>query len=310
MRRRRREWAAAVAVLAAVACGSPGRTAPTVPPTTAAASPVVKLPGSATAAPSPTTPPGRPYVLGVVGDYGIDRQPARDVVKAMTRFRSGRALDAVLTTGDNAYCCGTATQARFARSLLEPLDPAPIYAALGNHDVHTDGGPSFMKAFPLTRRWYDVTVGPVQVVVLDSTRTTDAAQLRYLREVLATPRPGTFRIVVFHHPGWSCSAHPPEPGVVKRWLPLFRDKVDLVLAGHNHTYERFSGLDGVTYVTTGGGGARLYASSALTCRGTGKVRFVRTTHHAVRLTATRATLRLDAIDVDGRTFDTVTLQPR
>ena len=313
MRPRRREWAPAGAVLAlalTAACAPSGRSAtgPSSPPAASPKTPVV----SASALPSPVTPPGRKYVIGVIGDYGFDALPVRQVVRAMRGFDGGRPLDAVATTGDNAYCCGTAEQARFARRLLDPVlrGGTKLYPSLGNHDVYTDGGPSFMNAFPMAKRWYTANVGPVQLVVLDSTRTSSRTQLAFLRGVLATPRPGSFRVVLFHHPGWSCSAHPPEPGVVQRWLPIFGDDVDLVLAGHNHTYERFSGLDGTTYVTTGGGGAKLYASSALTCRGTGKVRFVRTAHHAVRLVATRASLRVDAVGLDGKTFDSVTLAPR
>lgn len=308
MRPRPREWAVAAAVLTLVltACtpsGGPRAVPSSPPPTSASRTP--------SARPS-TTPPGRRYVIGVLGDYGLDALPVRQVVQSMRAFNGGRVLDAVATTGDNAYCCGTADQARFARRLLDPLlrGGTPLYPALGNHDVHTDGGPSFMNAFPMKERWYTAEVGPVQLVVLDSTRTDSAEQLRFLRGVLAKPRPGSFRVVLFHHPGWSCSAHPPEPGVVRRWLPILGDGVDLVLAGHNHTYERFEGLGGTTYITTGGGGARLYASSALTCRGTGRVRFVRTAHHALRLVATRTSLRVDAVGIDGQTFDSVTLTPR
>jgi 2',3'-cyclic-nucleotide 2'-phosphodiesterase (5'-nucleotidase family) len=110
--------------------------------------------------------------------------------------------------------------------------------------------------------------------------------------------------VAFHQPGWSCSLHDADPGVIARWMPLFRKTaVDLVLAGHNHTYERFAGRDGVPYVTTGGGGATLYPSVRSTCRGAGKVVTTKTVHHALRITATRGELTVEAIGTDGTTFD-------
>ena len=315
MRRRRRELAAAAVALAlATACNETGPRAGAPSPTPTAPATV---PGTTTPTPSAdetanVTDPGRPYVLGVVGDWGLDNATVRQVVRRMTRFNGPRRLDAVLTTGDNAYCCGNESQSRFAWGLLAPFREVrtPVHPALGNHDVVSRGGATFMRVFGMTRRWYTVEVGPVQVVVLDSTRASDAGQLAFLKGVLAKPRPGAFRVVTFHHPGWSCSAHAPEPNVVAKWLPLFGTKVDLVLAGHNHTYERFASPSGTAYVTTGGGGAQLYSSARVACRSSGRVRFLKTVHHAVRLVATRTELRLEAVAVDGTVFDKITLTPR
>lgn len=310
-RRREPRGAGGLAALAftllAVGCGpvgEPRASSPAATPTTSAPSTAVE----------PRTDPSaaRPYVIGVIGDYGIDANPVRQVVKAMGKFNSGRKLDAVVTTGDNAYCCGTAEQAAFAWRMLSPLRlaGAPVYAALGNHDIRTGDGAPVMKQFRMTRRWYTAEVGPVQFLFLDSTRVTNASQLSYVKSVVGKPRPGSFRVVVFHHPGWACSAHPPDANVIKHWLPLFGTKVDLVLAGHNHSYERFTSGSGTPYVTTGGGGAPLYSSAKAACRGAGRIAFLKTAHHAVRLTATKATLRLDAIGVDGAVFDSRVMRPR
>lgn len=291
--------AVALALAALAACSPSGRPAATGTPSVTV---------SAKPAPTPSATPSpaeRRHVIGVLGDYGVDAPAVRQVVRAMLRFKA----DAIVTTGDNAYCCGTTAQAEFARRMLAPLR-APVHASLGNHDVATEGGAAFMRVFSMTRRWYTVDVGPVQFVVLDSNRTADAAQLAFVKKVMAPPRPGSFRVAVFHHPGWSCSAHRPDPGVVKRWLPLFGTNVDLVLAGHNHTYERFQAADGTPYVTTGGGGASLYASARPACRGSGTVRALKTVHHAVRLVATASSLRLEAVGVDGVAFDSVTIDPR
>ncbi|HVF05813.1 MAG TPA: metallophosphoesterase [Frankiaceae bacterium] len=308
----RRPAPAALALLTALACGGPAprEAAPATTGPSATTSPSVSV--SASPTPSPTPSAGRAYVIGVIGDYGVDREPVRRVVRAMTRFNRTRPLDAVLTTGDNAYCCGTRTQSEFARRLLAPFRTTgtPVYPALGNHDVGTEDGAAFMRVFGMTKRWYTVTIGPVQVVVLDSTKVSSATQLQFLRNVLAAPRPRPFRVVVFHHPGWSCSAHNPHTGIVERWAPLFGTKVDLVLTGHNHTYERFKASTGVPYVTTGGGGAGLYSSAGVACRGLHKVQYLKTAHHAVRLVATRTSLRLDGIGADGTTFDSVTVRPR
>jgi hypothetical protein len=311
----RRLALASLALAAAVACGSSGSGGTAAPSVTAA--PTTAAPSTAAeprlSAAVVTPAPGPQTVIGVIGDYGVVGSTALpQVVTRMTRFNGGRALSAVVTTGDNAYCCGTETQAAFARKALAPLrlQGAPVYSALGNHDVQTEGGAAFMRTFPQAKRWYTANVGDVQLVVLDSTRTGDATQLRFLKAVLAAPRPRAFRVVVFHHPAWSCSAHGPDAGVRERWLPLFGTKVDLVLAGHNHTYERFTSASGVPLVTTGGGGAQLYASASPACRGAGRLAYLKTVHHAVRLVASGSSLRLEGVAVDGTVFDTVTVRRR
>lgn len=314
MLRRRRELAVSALALTLVAACGGSAPRPAATPSASSPAPAASPTRSPRATPPATgfaTDPGQRYVIGVIGDWGVDGPAVRQVVRAMDRFAT-KPLDAVLTTGDNAYCCGSESQARFAWRMLAPLreEGTPVYAALGNHDVVTEGGAVEMRIFGMSRRWYTANVGPVQVVVLDSTRVTDARQITFLKGVLARPRPGSFRVVTFHHPGWSCSAHAPDQDVIKHWLPLFGDKVDLVLSGHNHTYERFTSSGGTPYVTTGGGGASLYSSARAACRGAGRIQYLKTVHHAVRLTATRLSLRLEAVGIDGTVFDQVTLRPR
>jgi 3',5'-cyclic AMP phosphodiesterase CpdA len=226
------------------------------------------------------------------------------VVREMQRFAPH--LAAVVTTGDNAYCCGTPAQVAFAKSVLAPLH-AKVYPAFGNHDEVTQGGQPLLAAFGLTQRWYDVTVGPIELVFLDANQASNRAQLDFLDQVLLRPRPVPFRIVVFHQPGWSCSFHPPDPGVVRYFLPRFvRGGVDLVLAGHNHTYERFIANNGTPLVTTGGGGAPLYPSARAACRSARRVWqvvHVKTRYHALRLTADDVFLKVEAIGTDGTVFD-------
>lgn len=57
-----------------------------------------------------------------------------------------------------------------------------------------------------------------------------------------------------HHPAYSAGHHGSTPDVQENWVPLFeRYDVPLVLAGHDHDYQRSLPLDGVTYVVSGGG---------------------------------------------------------
>jgi len=67
-----------------------------------------------------------------------------------------------------------------------------------------------------------------------------------------------WKVAVFHQPAYSCGTHGSSPEVQREWVRLFqRSGVDLVLNGHDHDYQRFAPIGGVTYVVTGGG-AELY----------------------------------------------------
>jgi hypothetical protein len=304
MRGHARELGLALLLLTGCTQSRPAAPASSGPP-----SPSPSVSASPPASPSPA---GRAYVIGVLGDYGIDEAPVRQVVALMAGFNGGRPLDAVLTTGDNAYGTGQPGEAAFAARMLAPLlrPGTRLYAAFGNHDVVTAGGAHVRRALRMPAAWYTARVGPVEVVVLDANRPTDAAQLAFVRKVLRAPRPAAYRVVVFHQPAMSCSFHGPDTRVVSAWLPLFRGRVDLVLTGHNHTYERFAAAGGTPYVTTGGGGARLYPSLPGACHGPGTARKLLTVHHAVRLTATADRLLVEGVGLDGVPFDSVTVRPR
>jgi hypothetical protein len=75
-----------------------------------------------------------------------------------------------------------------------------------------------------------------------------------------------WKIVFLHYPVFNIGGHGTGWGH-DAYLPLFHEaKVDLVMAGHSHIYERFrpvasrtgAGSWPITHITTGGGGAPLY----------------------------------------------------
>ncbi|MFF3750857.1 fibronectin type III domain-containing protein [Streptomyces sp. NPDC002018] len=139
---------------------------------------------------------------------------------------------------------------------------------------------------------YTFTYGNVGVVALDAndvsheiranTGHTDGAQTRWLDRRLGELRADPdldFVVVFFHHCAFSTtSAHASDGGVREAWVPLFdKHRVDLVVNGHNHVYERTDALrggavgrrvdigasvsstrDGIVYVTAGGAGKALY----------------------------------------------------
>ncbi|HUR13472.1 MAG TPA: metallophosphoesterase [Mycobacteriales bacterium] len=275
-------------------------------------------PSSAAVSPSPG--PAAESLIGVIGDFGYRPGAAPSMVAVLKEYArehapSGR-FAAVVTTGDNAYDRGTAAQAAWARHVLEPLltGRTRLVASLGNHDELTDGGRPVMARFGMPGRWYATVVGPVQLVVLDANRTGDAGQLRWLRRTLAAPRAVPFRVAVFHQPAAACSFHTADVGVDRRFLPLL-DRVnghgvDLVLSGHNHSYERFVDRHGLPLVTTGGGGATVYPSSRVLCTGPARPLALHSTYNVVVLSVAADGLRLVALDRKGRVLDTAPVPRR
>jgi predicted phosphodiesterase len=113
--------------------------------------------------------------------------------------------------------------------------------------------------------YYAFTYGGVRFVCLNSENddfdVADGAQLVWLRAELAAANANeSIRrvIVCFHRPYYSFSKNAVRMSHREALHPIFVEyDVDLVLCGHQHSYERFV-VDGIPYVVDGGGGAGLY----------------------------------------------------
>jgi 3',5'-cyclic AMP phosphodiesterase CpdA len=220
--------------------------------------------GGTTPTPSPTTHPATtaagPVSSGFVafGDFGGGEAQGA-VAAAMERWAAAHRVDALVTTGDNVYDRGEPE--RFAAQLDQPYRQLrrtrPLWVTLGNHDVEAGHGAAQLRHLGLPDLPYVKTLPGVQLLFMDANR-PDQAQADWLEAQLAGPGP-RLRVVVFHHPAWSCSRHDSNGEVGRRWVPVLeRHRVALVLNGHDHNYQRFVSAAGVTYLVTGGGGEELY----------------------------------------------------
>ncbi len=139
-----------------------------------------------------------------------------------------------------------------------------IFPTLGNHERNS---PLYYQAFTLRRgggdfnkRWYSYTAGDVYFIDLDSNVSEGSSvykfETEWLEGELKKAQSYRFIVVYFHHPFFTNSPYR-EPTIKDEWKNMFEKYgVDIVFNGHNHHYERFL-INGVTYVTTGGGGAPL-----------------------------------------------------
>ena len=196
--------------------------------------------------------------IAVAGDTGTGTVPVRATVERMRLESRQNPYDAVLLLGDLIYDDGDAAQAH-AR-VITPFAPildtgASLLPVLGNHDYRSNQQQQILETLGKHTPWYSEQIGPAKVIVLDSNKVDDAQQRDWLRTTLAEPvASGTWVIVAMHHPAYSAGNHGSDMAVRNAWSPLFAEfKVPLVLAGHDHDYQRSTPQNGVTYVVSGAG---------------------------------------------------------
>jgi hypothetical protein len=219
-------------------------------------------------APVPGT--SRPTRIWVIGDSGSRGQAAKDVRDAYAAWPGADDTDLWLLLGDNAYPSGTDLD--YQETLFDVFDRllrrTVVWPAIGNHDAITAASASqtgpYFDIFTLprsaeagglpsgTEAYYSFDHGNVHFVVLDSSdsdRTTGGAQLTWLAEDLAaTDR--DWIVAYWHHPPYSRGYHNSDVGIElvemrEHALPILEAAgVDLVLAGHSHSYERSYLIDG------------------------------------------------------------------
>ncbi|MEU6587961.1 metallophosphoesterase family protein [Streptomyces sp. NPDC046881] len=259
------------------------------------------------------TAPARPerFVFTAFGDQGVGR--AASAGDALV-LRQEPAFH--LHAGDICYADADGTGQRtdgydpahwdlFLKQNEPVARSVPWMVTTGNHDMEAwyspDGYGGQLARFSLPETGFDphgtpgayaFVYGNAGFVALDANDVSyeipanlgrsGGRQTAWLDRTLRRLRAGDgidFVVVFFHHCAYSTSRHASDGGVRREWLPLFaRHRVDLVINGHNHVYERTDAIgtagvgravpvggstdparDGTVYVTAGGGGRDLYA---------------------------------------------------
>jgi 3',5'-cyclic AMP phosphodiesterase CpdA len=213
-----------------------------------------------------TTADGVSFVA--LGDNGSGGRQAMAVAESMAATYRDRPFGLVALLGD--ICYYGSFEDRYHDVFRRPMTPlidadVAFELAIGNHDAdlrHSDEGLTEIEAelrlLGTPGRYYTSSHGPADLFYLDSSVPGlfgDAAsvQLEWLDDTLASST-NQWRIVALHHPPYSSGQHGSTPGFDEVLQPvLARHHVDLVLAGHDHHYERTQPLDGITYVVSGGG---------------------------------------------------------
>lgn len=168
----------------------------------------------------------------------------------------------VAVLGDIVYERGTAAEFRDCYSWRRVR--GRTRAALGNHEYLTDSAAPARAYFRLPARgYYSYRLGSWLVVVLNSNcRPAGGCELgspqqRWLEDLLAA-QPARCTLAYFHHPRWSSGLHGSDRTMAGLWQTLARGRADVVLAGHDHHYERFAPISGIRSFVVGTGGRSLY----------------------------------------------------
>jgi 3',5'-cyclic AMP phosphodiesterase CpdA len=179
----------------------------------------------------------------------------------------------------------------------------PFYPSAGNHDYKTQQGAPFRDVFALPgnggEKWYSYDWGRVHFAALDTEADYDAQMTWLDADLAASTLP--WKIVYLHRPPYSSGGHGSDTALRNKLAPILkRHGVRLVLAGHDHNYERTTAQDGVVYVVTGGGGVgtRAVATSSFTA-------FSLDVIHYLLVEVSADELVVHAIDGTGQEFDSV-----
>jgi hypothetical protein len=186
------------------------------------------------------------------------------------------APDAVLTLGDEQYEAGALSAFRSSYDSTWGRFKAITKPAPGNHEYGTAAAKGYFDYFGAAvgepgKGWYSYDLGAWHLVALNSNCNQvqcgrGSEQERWLRQDLAA-HPNVCTLAYWHHPRWSHGEHGDSTRTAALVEDLYAAGADLILVGHDHTYERFAPLNpagardgarGVRQIVVGTGGRSHY----------------------------------------------------
>jgi acid phosphatase type 7 len=273
-----------------------------------------------------TAPPDdgdAPFRFLVYGDNRTDHAAHAAVVRAMVPVAS----DFLVHTGDFVENGASAAQWQKFFDIEAPLlGSRCLFSSVGNHELTDGAGIEYVRFFGPTdpplgvdpNRAGQGTPAATRPEHLDGTFRWGNTRFFFIngmvsykgtvdRSWLENALAGAddenglkWRVVVTHHGPWSSGPHGSnarlhDAGVVDL---LKAHKVDLILSGHDHLYER-GWAEGLAYVVSGGGGAPVYKiKSQLPL-----ARKLESVRHFVEVNVSAASMQLVATRSDGSTIE-------
>ncbi|MPZ24368.1 MAG: alkaline phosphatase [Dehalococcoidia bacterium] len=275
------------------------------------------LPGKGdSAAPPAMAEPAaaRPAVLigaGDIADCGVDEDEE-------TAQILDRQPGTVFTVGDNVYESGTVEEFAECYHPTWGRHKHRTMPAVGNHEYLTDGARPYFEYFGAAagnpwKGYYSYNRGGWHIVVLNSNCSEvggcdwGSRQVNWLRrDLINNPRPCT--IAYWHSPRFTSGERGNRADMIPFWQVLYRHRVDVVLNGHDHFYERFrpqtpwgqlARFRGITQFTVGTGGKGL---SEIPNVASNSVVREDETHGVLKLSLLNGAFRWRFIPIDGQSF--------
>ncbi len=254
--------------------------------------------------------------FAVIGDYGLAGQNEADVANLVKSWNP----DFIVTVGDNNYPDGATWSiddniGQYYHEYIFPYNgkygngsaTRRFFPSLGNHDWGANGAKPYFNYFGFYKEqtFYDFVQGPVHFFILDSDKnepegvTSTSGQAKWLKKSLAAST-SVFNVIILHHAPYSSGLH--GSNVYMQW-PFKEWGADVVIAGHDHTYERLL-VDGIPYFINGIGGAELYKFENTLPQS--QVRF-NLDYGAMRVEATSTSMKFQMITRAGVLVDEYTI---
>jgi acid phosphatase type 7 len=226
---------------------------------------------------APPPPPSSDPVFIGAGDIASSGAGDEATAKLLDQYPDAT----VFTTGDNVYDNGTLSEFNTYYKPTWGRHQTRTHPAVGNHEYNTLGAAGYFDYFGAAagerdKGYYSYDVGSWHMIALNSNCSVvacdaNSAQVAWLRNDLATHSNGC-TLGYFHHPLFSSgSGHGNNPVVKDLWDALYEANADVVLNGHDHTYERFApqtptgmadAQTGIREFVVGTGGRSLYGFNA------------------------------------------------
>ena len=252
-------------------------------------------------------PSGSKFRFAVYGDTRDGHGVHRQLIELVDR----ELIDFTVHTGDMVQQGGVRGEwLQFFQIERPLLWDTPIVPAIGNHDV---SGRNYFRRYFLhdlwseSRNYYLLDWGNLRLLVLDTgiECRDGCAQYAFAERALREGRKkGQLMAIMLHYPPYSSGDHGSQLEVQRPVAALAKKHgVELVIAGHDHNYERTRSLNGTTYVVSGSGGApiRPVRPRSFTAE-------ARTEPHYVLVDVESDRLILRAVNLQGDTFDTYVIE--
>jgi hypothetical protein len=261
---------------------------------------------------------GTGFVLAAAGDIA---ERCTSSSSSCAHVKTAKLVDAmkpaaVLTMGDNQYDEPTLSDFKNYYDKTWGKFKNITHPVPGNHESYSKftGYEDYFGAIakPQGKRYYSWEMGNWHFIALDSNDFTthddfaEPPQITWLKQDLANNKKGCVA-AYYHHPRWSSGDHGDNPDSIELWNIMTANKVDLVLNGHDHDYERFvpqnadgkADANGPVEIVGGSGGANLYDLSpahATTAK-------LLKTFGVLKLSMTDTSFQSQLIGVDSKVLD-------